>query len=142
MSWTSIWVHIVFATKYRNHYLHDGIRKKVFFHIKENAEKKGIYIDVVNGYYDHAHCLVCLGREQSVSKVVQLIKGESACWINQNKLTANKFTWQDDYWAVSVSEKHVARVRNYILNQEAHHSKQTFIEEINRFAKKYNWPSI
>ena len=142
MSWTNIWVHVVFATKYRYRFLNDEIRLPIFLHMKENANLKDIHIDVVNGYHDHAHCLISMGREQSLSKIVQQIKGESSCWINQNKLTRKKFVWQDDYWAASVSQRHVDRVRQYILNQEAHHAAKTFKEEINAFAKKNNWPQI
>ncbi|TLV00297.1 IS200/IS605 family transposase [Dyadobacter luticola] len=142
MSWTSIWVHMVFSTKYRTPFLNDSIRKRVFYHMKENAEKKDIWLDVVNGYHDHAHCLFVLGRDQTLANVARLIKGESSCWINQNKLTREKFSWQDDYWAVGVSETHIARVRQYILNQEAHHRKKTFEEEIDRFNKKYGWQQL
>ncbi|RZL36911.1 MAG: hypothetical protein EOO96_06025 [Pedobacter sp.] len=38
------------------------------------------------------------------SKIAKLIKGESAHWINKNKLLPENFIWQDDYFAVSVSE--------------------------------------
>ncbi|WP_255716420.1 IS200/IS605 family transposase [Dyadobacter chenwenxiniae] len=139
MSWTRVWVHMVFATKYRQPFLNDLIRKKVFAHMYENAWEKDIFLDVVNGYTDHAHCLVALAREQTISKVAQLIKGESSYWINKNKLTTRKFMWQDDYWAVSVSERHVERVRNYIKNQEEHHRRKSFKQENEKFMKKYGW---
>ena len=111
----------------------------MFEHMKKNAEKKDIWIDSVNGYTDHAHCLISLNKDQTISNVVQLIKGESSNWINQNELTANKFSWQDDYWAVSLSESHLKKVRGYILNQEEHHNKKTFEEEIEIFMNKYGW---
>jgi putative transposase len=139
MSWTRIWIHVVFTTKYRTHFLDDRIRRKVFLHIKKSTAEKGIHVDVVNGYTDHAHCLLLLDRDQVLSKVVQQIKGESAYWINKNGLTTRKFVWQDDYWAVSVSERHVPKVRNYILKQEEHHNKMTFSDEISRFEAKYKF---
>ncbi len=142
MSWVRIWVHLVFSTKNREPFLHKEIRKKVFQHIKQNAEKKDIYLDSVNGYSDHAHCLISLNKDQSISQTAQLIKGESSHWINQNKLTAGKFIWQDDYWAVGVSESHVQSVRNYIFNQEEHHQKLSFAEEIEEFMNKYGWQYI
>jgi putative transposase len=120
-------MHMVFSAKNREPFLNTpDLRKKVFQHIKKNAEEKGIWLDCVSGYQDHAHCLISLGREQTISKVAQLIKGESSFWINQNKLTAEKFIWQDDYWVVGVSESHLETVRNYIRNQESHHSKHNF----------------
>jgi REP element-mobilizing transposase RayT len=97
---------------------------------------------MINGWTDHIHCLISLGREQSISKVAQLIKGESSNWINKNNLTKSKFIWQDDYWAVSVSESHLLSVRDYIKNQEEHHKKVTFNDEIEMFMKKYGWKII
>jgi REP element-mobilizing transposase RayT len=143
MSWVRIWVHIVFSTKNREPLLNSAdLRKQVFQHIKKNAEEKGIWLDCVNGYSDHAHCLVSLNREQSISQVAQLIKGESSFWINKNNLVDGKFMWQDDYWAVSVSEKHLESLRHYIFNQEEHHRTATFKEEVTVFMKKYGWEYI
>lgn len=70
---------------------------------------------------------------------MQLIKGESAFWINKNKLTKQKFEWQDEYFAVSVSESMIDRVRNYIKHQEEHHSKKSFQEEYEQFISKYGF---
>lgn len=55
MSWVRIWVHLVFSTKNRAPFINQQIRKQVFQHIKQNAEIKGIWLDCVNGYVDHAH---------------------------------------------------------------------------------------
>jgi putative transposase len=143
MSWVRVYLHMVFSTKKREPFLNTPeLRKTVFQHIKQNAEEKDIWLDCVSGYQDHAHCLISLGREQTISKVAQLIKGESSYWINQNQLTAKKFTWQDDYWVVGVSEGHLTAVRKYIHNQETHHSKQTFTKEITRFMEKYGWSIV
>lgn len=143
MSWIRIWVHLVFSTKNAEAYLlTPELRKKVFQHIKQNAKEKGIWLDTINGYNNHAHCLISLGREQSISKIAQLIKGESSFWINQNKLVKGKFVWQDDYWAVSVSESHLQSIREYVKNQEEHHKTKSFTEEINEFMKKYGWEYV
>jgi REP element-mobilizing transposase RayT len=140
MSWIRIWVHLVFSTKNREPYLNSSeLRKNVFRHIKQNAELKDIWIDQICGYVDHIHCLVSLGREQSISKVAQLIKGESSHWINQNNLTKGKFIWQDDYWAAGVSESHLDSIRRYIQDQENHHKKKSFSDEIELFMNKYGW---
>ncbi|WP_262484175.1 transposase [Chryseobacterium sp. CBo1] len=112
---------------------------KTWKHIKENAVEKEIYLDMVNGYTDHCHCLISLGSNQNIEKIVQLLKGESFYWINKNQLTKEKFAWQDEYFAVSVSESMVESVRNYIKNQEIHHKKKSFTEEYQEFIDKYNF---
>lgn len=143
MSWVRVWIHIVFTTKNREPFLlTKELRESVFRHIKLNAEEKGIWLECVNGYQDHVHCLVSLGKEQTISKVAQLIKGESSFWINHNNLIKSKFSWQDDYWVVGVSESHLQSVRSYILLQEEHHRKKTFSEEVNTFMEKYGWQLI
>jgi len=111
----------------------------VWQHIRENARQKGIYVDHVNGYSDHCHCLVSLGIDQTIQKVMQMIKGESSYWINKNNLTSNKFDWQDEYFAVSVSESALDRVREYIKNQDEHHGIKTFQEEYDEFIMKFGF---
>jgi REP element-mobilizing transposase RayT len=144
MSYLKIYIHFVWSTKNREPFLNNiDSRQKVWQHIRENAKTKGIYIDFINGYEDHCHCLISLGINQSVYKVMQLIKGESSFWINKNKelfpnLNRRKFEWQDEYFALSVSESVLDRVRNYIKNQEEHHKKKTFQNEYDEIIEKYN----
>ncbi len=137
MSYLRIWVHCVWTTSKRIPYLKDEIRNDVIQHIRENAEKKGIYIDHINGYHEHLHALVSLGGKQSISEVIQKIKGESSFWINKNKLTRFKFKWQDDFYAVSIGMSHLEILRNYIRNQEQHHKKIVFKDELESIVEEY-----
>ena len=139
MSYIKIYIHIVFSTKNRIHYFNPlELRVKIWKHIKENATEKGIFMDMVNGYSDHCHCLISLSSNQNIENIVQLIKGESSYWINKNNLTQEKFAWQEEYFAVSVSESKIEQVRNYIKNQNIHHQKKTFEEEYREFIERYN----
>ncbi len=127
MPFVKIYIHFIWSTKNRKPFLDSReLRTKVWNHIRENAVKKDIFIDHINGYSDHCHCMVSLGTDQTIEKTIQLVKGESSFWINKNKLTLEKFEWQDEYFAVSVSESMVDKVREYIRNQEAHHNRKTF----------------
>ncbi|RLD40299.1 MAG: IS200/IS605 family transposase [Bacteroidetes bacterium] len=139
MPFVKIWIHAVWTTKNRIPFFHQEIRQEVFKHIHQNALEKGIYMDIVNGYSEHVHCLFRLKNDQAISKVLQLIKGELSFWINRQKLMKSKFQWQDEYFAVSVSESQVDTVRNYIRNQEDHHKKKSFKEEYDEFIQKYGF---
>ena len=139
MSFIKIYVHFVWLTKNRKPFLTDCIRNKVFKHIKENSIKKNIFIDHINGYKDHVHCLVSLNDELSIGKIAQLLKGESSFWINKNKLTKEKFAWQDEYFAIGICDDKLSIVRNYIANQEEHHKKKTFNQEYEQFIKRYGF---
>ena len=108
-------------------------------HIRENGRQKEIYIDTINGYVDHVHCFFALNAEMSISKAVQLLKGESSFWANKQSLFSSKLEWADEYYAASVSESDIENVRKYINNQEAHHSKISFLEEYNNFLKQMGY---
>ena len=142
MAYVKIWIHAVWTTKKREKYLIKNVRQRLFKHIKENADKNGIYIDFINGHLDHVHCLISLTARQNIADVINRIKGESSHWANENKLIPLKFGWQRKYFAVSVSESHINRVRNYIKNQERHHQKKTYQEEYDEFIEKYGFEIV
>jgi REP element-mobilizing transposase RayT len=143
MSFTKVYIHYVWSTKNRQPFLSTlEIRQKLWEHIRQNAKEKGIFLLRVNGYKDHCHCLVSLGKEQAIHDVARMMKGESSHWINKGNILGNekiKFQWQNDYYAVSVGESILDRVKKYIDNQEAHHHKKTFQEEYNEFIEKYGF---
>ena len=130
-----IWIHLVWSTKNRHHYLTKDIRRNVFDHILEKTEEKGFSIDTINGHVEHVHVLLKLNPKFAISEVVNNFKGESSHWINSMKLTATHFAWQEGYSAFSVSESQVAKVRKYILVQEEHHRKKSYIDEIKQLYK-------
>jgi REP element-mobilizing transposase RayT len=139
MSYIKVYVHYVWSTKNRAAFLTDDIRRDVFNHIKENAKKKNIHIDFINGYSDHIHCLVSLNDDLSIGKIAQLIKGESSFWINKNKLTKSKFRWQDEYLAIGVDNDKIQIVRDYIANQENHHKRISFAQEHDKFIERFGF---
>ncbi len=142
MPYIKIWIHLIWSTKNRQPFLKDELKSKVISHIKENAKKKTIYLDFINGDVDHIHTLISLKSDQTIAKVAHLLKGESSFWVNQNHLMANEFAWQEEYIAVSISHSAVNKVRDYIKNQEEHHRKKSFSEEFQEFIDKYGFGII
>jgi putative transposase len=143
MSFVNIYVHVVWATKKRKPLLEKPHRYEIFNHIRENARKKGIHLDHINGFTDHVHALISLGKTQNIAECVQLLKGECSYWVNnQTNLLKWKLDWAKDYYAVSVGESQVERVRRYIRNQELHHSKKSFNQECEEFVTIYGFTRI
>ena len=139
MPYVRIWLHCVWGTKKHTPIISESIKPEIIKHILENAKSKGIYADFINGHKDHIHCTISLNKDQTLSKIIQLIKGESSYWINKNNLINGRFEWADEYFAVSVSESQINKVRDYIKNQEEHHKKMTWEEEYELFIKKYGF---
>lgn len=142
MPYVKIWLHCVWNTKCKKPFLTKEVREKLFSHIKEYSISKNIYIDSINGFEEHVHCLISLGTEQSISKVINLLKGESSHWINSNDLVNGKFAWQDDYFVISVSESILNKVRYYIINQEEHHKRRSFNEELEEIMIKFGFKEL
>ena len=128
-----VWLHFVWATKNHEPLLNDSIQAESVSAYQGKREGKGIFIDHINGYVDHVHCLISLGTDQTLDKIMQLIKGESSFWINKSELSKFKFAWQDEYFVVSVNPGGLANVRRYIANQEEHHKKIPFKDEFENF---------
>ena len=133
MSFVKILVHVVWGTKYREPTLVKQKREVFFEHIRENAKEKKIHIVSLGGYTDHVHCLISMTKDESIAKIVQLLKGESSNWANKRNLFPTKLIWAEDYFAASISAGATTKVKAYIENQDRHHSKMTSGEEYNRF---------
>jgi putative transposase len=142
MAYIRIWIHCVWGTKNRVPLLSKDKISIIINHIREQAKKKGIYIDFIDGWKDHIHCIISLNHDQNISKIMNLIKGESSFWINKNKITKTKFEWADEYFAVSVSESQINKVRNYIKNQEEHHKSKTLEKEYQEFINKFDFKVV
>ncbi len=142
MSYVKIWLHCVWGTKRRENLLDEKNEWDIYQHIKENALKHHIYVDFINGHKDHVHCLLLLNAEVTLSKTMQLIKGESSHWINKQMLIKGRFEWAEEYYAVSVSESMIPKVRRYIKNQKTHHKIKTWNEECKEFMDVYGFDRL
>ncbi len=142
MSYTKIWLHCVWSTKNRDCLIPFSFRPDLLKHFRENAATKKIQLDYINAQENHVHALINLGKEQNVADLMHLLKGESSFWINKQKILPYHFEWQDDYFALSISHSHVDRVRHYIKNQDEHHKKMTWEQEVVLFLKKYGFEQI
>lgn len=125
------WVHLIWSTKNRYPYLSKELQDKLYSHIFIYSKKRELYLSAVDGYSDHIHILMNVNPKDSISSIVQLLKGESSHWINSEKLTNTHFSWQEGYAAFSVSESKCNIIVKYINDQKEHHKKISFLEEVN-----------
>ncbi len=136
-SFTKLYIHCVWSTKNRDNILKKSFRQKLFNHIRKNCADKKITLLAINGFTDHIHLLIDLHPTMPLAEAINLIKGESSHWINENKLIPGHFGWQKRYSAFSVSLSVLNKVTHYIQNQERHHEKLTYLEEIKKFYNEF-----
>ncbi len=138
-SFTNIWIHSIFGTKYREPLITAEYEKQIHEHIKSELEKIECTVRIINGIEDHVHALYRQNPKMSVADVIKQIKGNTSNWINLIDSYSLKFAWQVGYAAFSVSPSELAKVEAYIRNQKEHHKKQSFKDEYESFLRMHGF---
>jgi putative transposase len=129
-------VHCVFSTKNRRNLIKPEIQPDLWAYLGGIANKNGFKTLCVGGTENHAHALLSLPATMQLAKAMQLIKGASSHWMNENHTKG--FAWQEGYGAFTIGISQKAETIAYIRSQPEHHRKHTFEEEFIAFLKKHN----
>ena len=136
-TYSQIYIQVVFAVRGRQNLLHKEWREEVWKYMSGIITNKGHKPIIVNGVEDYVHVFLGLKPALALSDLVRDIKNNSSNFINDHRWIKGRFCWQEGYGAFSYSQSQVGNVYNYILNQEEHHTKQTFKTEYIDTLKKY-----
>ena len=136
-TFNQLYIHLVFAVKYRDAALDKSWRQELFQYMTGLIEHRGHKVYAIGGIYDHVHILVSLSPKQAISELVMEIKRASTLWIKQKQYVRCRFAWQDGFGAFSYGKSQVDSVVKYIRNQEAHHLKHTFRDEYISFLQLF-----
>jgi len=119
--YTQLFVHVVWSTWDRLPLLTKGLRERVYACIQAECEAMGARVHGIGGTEHHVHVLVQMPTTVSVAILVKQMKGSSSHLVNHELRSAPEFKWQGGYGAFTVSKSVGKTVREYIMNQEAHH---------------------
>jgi putative transposase len=122
-SYSEIYIHIVFATKYRERILRDEERDQVHRIMTEAASANGLTVIEINSVADHIHVLGRMHPTCMLSHAVRDMKANTSRWINCYVPEVRPFRWQNGYYARSVDPSGVRIVRAYIRRQQEHHRR-------------------
>jgi REP-associated tyrosine transposase len=141
-TYSQIYIQIIFAVKGRDSLIHRDWEEKVFKYITGIVQNKEQKMLAINGMPNHIHFLIGMKPSCCLSDLVREIKKSSNSFINENKLSEFKFSWQEGFGAFSYSHTQLDNVIAYIMNQKEHHRKKTFKEEyidfLDQFKVDYN----
>ena len=129
--------HIVFSTKERRPWLKPEIRPRVWAYMATVLRNLECLRVIVGDVDDHTHILCDLTKKYAPMKVMEMLKKDSSKFVKTLGKNLGAFHWQDGYGLFSVSPSHWEAAEKYILNQEEHHRKETFQEELRRILDKY-----
>ena len=128
-TYSSILIHFVFSTFKRKRMIKKRFEKRLYSYISGIANHNNSKVIAINSTEDHIHMLLSIHCNTNISRIVQLIKGKSSHWINDNFYNNKIFQWQAGYGAFSIGHKEKNSVVKYIHNQKNHHKKITFEDE-------------
>ena len=128
--YTQIIYQVIWSTKYRNPSLVKPHRPKLFAYIAGILHKKKCFVYEINGVEDHVHLLFRLHPSVALSDLVKDIKIASSIWIKASDLFPLFRGWQRGYSAFTYSQEALPNLRRYVLNQERHHEKRAYQEEL------------
>jgi len=141
-TYTQIYIQYVFAVQNRASLINEKWQTQLYKYISGITEKHEHKLFAISGMPDHVHVLISMNPKQAPSDLMYHIKRSSSLWINDNKLVAGKFTWQEGFGAFSYGKSQIPDIAGYIENQKQHHKKRSFIEEyielLNAFGIEYD----
>ncbi len=130
-------LHLVYSTKHRELWIPKEHQEALWAYqagIFKAMESPALIID---GVEDHVHALFALSKNHALAKVVEEVKKGSSKWMKSDGPRLGQFSWQAGYAAFSVSQSSVEAVSRYIGDQEQHHRKMTFQDELRALFKRH-----
>ena len=91
----------------------------------------------IGGTEDHVHVLSRFGRKITQAEWVKELKRVSNGWLKEQGSEYARFEWQGGYADFSVSQSNLEQVKEYIANQQEHHRKMSFQDEVRELFRKH-----
>jgi len=137
-SLSAVCIHLVFSTKHRRPLLRDKAARDALHSYLGGVSKQ---LDcppiLVGGVEDHIHLLAQFGRTITQAEWVKELKRVSNIWLKEKGRDYVDFEWQGGYADFSVSQSNLAQVKQYIADQEEHHRKVGFQDELRALLRRH-----
>jgi len=136
-SLSAVYIHLVFSTKERRPFLRDEtVRASLHSYLGGISKQLGCAPIITGGMEDHVHLLARFGRTITQAEWVKELKRVSNLWLKEQH-SIQDFEWQGGYADFSVSASNLEQVKTYIANQEQHHLKINFQDELRTLLRRY-----
>ena len=136
-TYTNLMYHIVFSTQERRPWLTGEMNPRLVQMAGGILRDAGGKLLLMNGPADHVHLLALVSPKASMSDGVRDLKAGTSKWVHQEFPGMSDFAWQEGFSAFTVSKSSAQSVLAYIENQEEHHRKKSFKEELIEFLERH-----
>lgn len=129
-TYSQLLLHIIFSTKDRAPFITPDIRERLHPYIGGIIRAEEGSLLTIGGMPDHVHLLIRWRTDATIADLMRTVKARSSRWVHRTFPHAQSFRWQEGYSAFSVSKSVEHGVRTYIENQETHHARRSFMDEL------------
>ena len=136
-SLSKIYIHLIFHIKKDSPVILPEHKNDLYAYMGSVIKTNNSIPVIINGTANHVHILCVMSKNISLAKLSEEVKRHSSRWMKSLNPHYTKFGWQGGYGAFSVSQSIHDKTKQYIANQEKHHKKLTFKEELIMFLKEY-----
>ncbi len=136
-SYRQILYHLIFRTKNSQDTLVPEHSRELYAYLMGVIKNKNCFLYRINGIENHIHILSDLHPSIALADFMCDIKASSSLWLKQSGKFPNFEGWADGYAALTYSWRDKAMIVNYIKNQQEHHKKESFKDELRRLLNEH-----
>ena len=126
---TQLYLHCVWSTWDRLPLITPDVRPRLYGAIVDKCRELKCKPIRIGGIEDHLHLLVRLHTTVAVATLVKEVKGSSSHAMTHVISPQSNFKWQGAYGAFTLRPEDVPLVKEYIIQQAAHHANGTLLPD-------------
>lgn len=127
-----IYLHCVWSTWDRLPLITSDVERRLYSAIIDKCRELRCIPIRIGGIQDHLHLLVRLRTTIAVAILLKEVKGSSSHLMTHEIKPSEFFKWQGAYGVFSLRSDDVPIVKEYIMNQRAHHAANTVRSELEK----------
>jgi putative transposase len=135
-SYRQLIYHLVFRTKYGRKTLVQAHSRELYAYMMGIIRNKDCVLYRINGMEDHIHILCTIHPSIALADFMRDLKASSSVWLKQSGKFPAFTGWSVGYGAFTYAWRNKDMIANYIKNQQEHHRKKSFEEELRRLLRE------
>ena len=132
MSYSILFFHVVFRTWRSQMTIPIAHERELYAYIMGLINNMGGTLMRIGGMPDHLHILLSLPPQRALSDVMRDLKQSTSKWLKANPHFPQFVKWGEGFAAFTVGRTEKEMIRQYIINQKAHHVSEQFADEYRR----------
>ena len=118
---SEIYLHLVWATQKREPAITPELRERLYSFLEMQIRHLGCQVLAIGGMPDHIHIVVRIPTTLCAAQLLKQVKGSSSAFVNDLRGRSPYFRWQEGAGSFSLCRPFLAKVIQYVENQESHH---------------------